>query len=378
MCCRVDDPDVSGLAQRNQLVTLVMARPRMMLVIGALARGGAERVASVLSYEWQRTHDVTLVVFDARKQSYRHGGTLVDLGVPSRRTRIMNAIGLLSRIVRLLVLIFRSRPGQIITFMESANVPVIVAAWFCGMASRTKVSVRNNPVSLRWRYRVLIPWLYRLPKCIVVPSAGIAHALIRRRLPPRKVVIIPNPSVEVACEHDRGVVPHTMQYILGVGRLVYQKQFELLIDAFSRLHAPGVCLVILGVGPQRRCLEDLASALGVGSRVLFRGVVSTIETWYQNAIGLVLTSRYEGWPNVLVEAMANGCPVISVNCRYGPSEILEDGRYGLLVPQGDADGLATAIGRVLSNPELRTRLAAEGMRRAKTFEAAKIARLWLA
>ena len=349
-----------------------------MLVIGALARGGAERVACVLSYEWQRTHDVTLVVFDARAKSYPHGGRLVDLGVPLRRTRLMNAIGLFSRIVRLIGLLWRSRPGQIIAFMEGANLPVIVASCICGMAKRTKVSVRNNPVSIRRRYRVLIPWLYRLPTCLVVPSDGIAQALIRRGVPSPRVVIIPNPVVEEAGEHQRASVPQPMRYILGVGRLVQQKQFELLIDAFSRIDAPGVCLVILGVGPKRKCLEALATELGVESRVLFRGVVSTIATWYQNALGLVLTSRYEGWPNVLVEAMANGCPVISVNCRYGPSEILQDGRYGLLVPQGDADGLASAIGRILSDPGLRTRLAAEGIRRAKSFEAAKIARRWLA
>ena len=349
-----------------------------MLVIGALARGGAERVACVLSYEWQRTHDVTMVVFDARTKSYPHGGRLVDLGVPSRRSRFMNAIGLFQRIARLMGLFWWSRPGQIITFMESGNLPVIVAACICGMAKRTKVSVRNNPVSIRRRYRVVIPWLYRIPACVVVPSRGLAHALIRRGIPSRRVVIIPNPVAEAAGEHKHSVVPQSKQYILGVGRLVHQKQFELLINAFARIDTPRVCLVILGGGPKRRCLEALASSLGVGSRVLFHGVVSTIETWYQNAISLVLTSRYEGWPNVLVEAMANGCPVISVDCRYGPSEILENGRYGLLVPQGDVGGLATAIGRLLSDPELRTTLASEGIRRAKSFEATKVAPRWLA
>ena len=349
-----------------------------MLVISALARGGAERVASVLSKEWERTHDVTLVVFDAKEQSYQHGGTLIDLGVPFRRTRFMNAIALLSRTARMIVLLYRSRPGRIITFMESANLPVIVAAGICGMAKRTKVSVRNNPVAIRRRYRVLMPWLYRIPKCVVVPSSGVARALIRRGLPSRRVVVIPNPVAGVFGVQRRGPVPYPRKYILGAGRLVHQKQFELLIKAFSKVHAQEICLVILGGGPKRERLEDMASALGVGSRVVFRGVVSTIETWYQHAFCLVLTSRYEGWPNVLIEAMANGCPVISVNCRYGPSEILEDGRHGLLVPQGDTDGLASAIASVLRDPELRARLSLQGVRRARCFDASPVARRWLA
>lgn len=347
-------------------------------MIGALARGGAERVASVLSTEWEVTHDVTLVVFDAKDQCYPHGGTLVDLGVPPRRTKFLNAIGLFSRIARLLVLLYRSRPQQIVAFMENANLPVIVAAGIGGMTRRTTVSVRNNPVAIKLRYRVLLPWLYRLPKYVVVPSAGVAQALIRRGIPSRKVVIIPNPVKVAADVREGGGVLRPMRYILGAGRLVHQKHFELLIKAFSKIHVSGVCLVILGGGPQRGRLEVLASALGVGSRVLFRGTVSAIEPWYTHAMCFVLTSRYEGWPNVLVEAMANGCPVISVNCRYGPSEILEGGRHGLLVRQGDTDGLAGAMRRVLTDPLLRSSLSTQGARRARAFEASAVSRRWLA
>ena len=303
---------------------------------------------------------------------------MVDLGVPSRRTRFRNLIGLFVRIFRLTMLLYRSRPWRILSFMESANIPVLIAALICGMARRTRVSVRNNPAAIKRRYRVVIPWLYRISTGIVVPSDGVGSALVRRGLPARKLAVIPNPIAKTASSSACKWAPYPAQYILGVGRLVDQKQFELLIEAFSKIDAPEVRLVILGSGPKRERLKALASALGIGPRVVLHGTVSSIYEWYRCALCFVLTSRYEGWPNVLVEAMANGCPVISVDCRYGPSEILEGGRHGVLVRQGDMDGLTGAIRAMLADPSLRLSMALRGKRRAHAFQVSEIARIWLA
>ena len=348
-----------------------------MLVIGALARGGAERVASVLTAEWERTHDVTLVVFDGRTRSYTHGGELVDLRLPSRPTRFANLVRLFSRILRLASLLYRARPTRIVAFMENANLPVVVAATICGMASRTHVSVRNNPSSIKRGYRLIIPWLYRIPRCVVVPSVGIRCALIRRGMPSKGIVAIPNPVPRVVPGEVLEPFRRPRRYILGVGRLVPQKRFELLIEAYSKLDVPDVNLVILGDGPERIDLESKAFALGVGPQVEFRGTVDRIDFWYRNAVCFVLTSRYEGWPNVLVEAMANGCPVISVDCPYGPSEILENGTYGMLVRRADVDGLSEAMRSLLMDPGLRATLGFQGARRVKCFEPPGVASLWL-
>ena len=139
----------------------------------------------------------------------------------------------------------------------------------------------------------------------------------------------------------------------------------------------GLELVILREGAERGRLEALARRLGVASRVRLPGVVADVESWYRGALCFVLSSRYEGWPNVLMEAMAAGCPVVSVDCPYGPAEMLNGGERGLLVAEHDIPALSRAISRVVCEEELRGRLAADGRRHAAAFAPEKIAHLWL-
>ncbi len=167
-------------------------------------------------------------------------------------------------------------------------------------------------------------------------------------------------------------------FVLGVGRLAYEKGFERLLEAFSRIRPPGVHLVILGEGPERANLIKRAKELGIEEYVHLPGFVTDVDTWYRHAECFVLSSRHEGWGMVLTEAMDNSCPVVSFDCNYGPSEILEGGANGLLVPEGDVEGLAKAMERVLKDGALRRDLAAKGMERAKMFDVKKIAPRWLA
>ena len=121
----------------------------------------------------------------------------------------------------------------------------------------------------------------------------------------------------------------------------------------------------------------LANRLTISDRVCFPGAVSDIARWYRGAKCFVLSSRYEGWPNVLVEAMASGCPVVSFRCNFGPAEIVQDGTSGLLVTPGDVDALAHAIGRVVTDVRLSTSLSVGGLRRATWFASQAVAIRWL-
>ena len=349
---------------------------KIVIIINMLHRGGAERVVSRLTLEWSRSHDVVVALFSTKRLAYQHGGRIVDLRLPTD-SLVQKVYRLGMGAARLALLFRQERPDRVVSFMESANFPAIMAASVTGLLDRLWISVRVNPEVIPAAYRRLIPWLYRAPARIVAPSEGVKEGLKKMGLSADKLHWIPNPVVAGCSTNEDSASVFPDPFVLAAGRLVPAKGFDRLLKAFALLNRKDLHLVVLGEGPEREALMALAQTLEIGSSVHFPGAVSNIEAWYRSAMCFVLSSRYEGWPNVLMEAMANGCPVISYDCKYGPEEIVEDGKSGLLVAQGDISGLAAEINRVIVDKALRRRLASEGVRRGKTFSAEDIAPQWL-
>ena len=139
--------------------------------------------------------------------------------------------------------------------------------------------------------------------------------------------------------------------VLAIGRLNPQKRFNTLIAAFASLSATRPArLAICGVGPLEQALKDQAEALGVADRVSFLGFQDNPLKFLKRADLFVLSSRFEGFGNVLVEALACGVPIVSTNCPHGPAEILDNGRFGRLVPVDDAAAMAEAMNAMLDDP----------------------------
>ena len=353
---------------------------KILVVIPTLQGGGAERVVSLLTQEWARSHEVIIALFDPSRPAYNHGGQIVALRqLPGSANPLKKAYNTWVRSAWIRDLLRREQPDLILSFAEGANFPAIVAAALTGYLGRLSVSVHNDPMHVPMRYRRLLPWLYRLPARVIAVSKGVRHGLDSVGVPAAKMSFIPNPIVvrdhQATANKSAPPLPHP--FALGVGRLVHQKGFERLLEAFGRLNQSAVHLVVLGEGPERVNLLRMAHELGIEEYVHLPGFVTDVDTWYRHAECFVLSSRHEGWAMVLVEAMANGCPVVSFDCNYGPSEILEDGANGLLVHEGDVEGLAEAMGRVLSDQALRRDLAARGMERVKMFDVKEIAARWL-
>ena len=279
--------------------------------------------------------------------------------------------------IRLASVIRRERPDRIVSFMESANCPTIVAAAVTGFLDRLSVSVRCNPATIPWLNRLLIPIAYRLADRVVAPSDGVRNALRKMGLPPRKLLVVPNPLARRtdATTSTRSESP--LRYILGVGRLEREKGFDRLLKAFSEVDRSDVDLVILGDGTERSTLRAISQELGIASHLHLPGMVSDVDAWYRRADCFVLTSHYEGSPNVVAEAMANGCQVVSFDCPYGPAELLEGGYSGILVPQDNIEGLSDAMQQLVSDRALRERLSKVGRQRAEAFSVEKIAPRWL-
>ena len=359
---------------------------KILVVIPGLRGGGAERVVSLLSREWAKSHEVTIALFDASGRAYDYGGRTVELPepvwpFPFNFFHLRGAYNICMGAARLVRLIRRERPDRVVSFMEYANVPAVIASALTGRLPRLTISVRNDPAKFPFRYRLVAPLLYRLPARVIAVSEGVRRGLVSAcRLPLERTSFVPNPVVmRNAQDAAREAAPPLPErYVLGVGRLMPQKGFERLLRAFHRLDdRPALHLVILGEGPERVALLRLGRELGLESRLHLPGFVADVETWYRQAACLVLSSYHEGWPNVLMEALANGCPVVSFDCNYGPSEILDGGKYGLLAPEGDVGALAEAIARVVDDDALWRGLAARGPERAQAFSPEKIASRWL-
>ena len=206
-------------------------------------------------------------------------------------------------------------------------------------------------------------------------------AWARGVVPTSKIHLIPNP---VRVEPTPDDAPPALaslideRAIVAVGRMSPEKGFDLLIDAFARVHAgrPEWRLVILGEGTERPRLEAQIKRLGLRAAVELPGTVPDPAEAFRRAGIFALSSRIEGFPNALLEAMAAGLPVVAADCPYGPAEIVQDEWNGMLVPVGNADALATGLLRLIDDPELRARLGARATSVAEAYSPEKIMGSW--
>lgn len=284
------------------------------------------------------------------------------------------------------------RPDVLLSNIDHNNLVAIMANMIARAGTRL-VIVQHNTLgqqmnamrSLKFR---TLPTAYRFlaPRAagIVAVSNGVADDLARCvDLDRTRIEVIHNPVVD-AGHAMRAAAPPDHEWLRGdagtpvfitAGRLVAQKDHETLLQAFALARRRrSMRLIILGEGPLRARLETLAATLGVSADMCLPGYVADPLPWFTAAAAFVLSSRYEGFGNVLVEAMACGTPVISTDCPHGPAEILDHGRHGVLVPPGDPERLAQAL-----DPELRRRFSVEALRsRAATFSVDASARRYRA
>jgi glycosyltransferase involved in cell wall biosynthesis len=224
-------------------------------------------------------------------------------------------------------------------------------------------------------HALLTPWTYRLADAIVTVSDGLRWQVMQTwGVDERKVRVIHNPidiatvqrSADVAPAHRWLGVEHELA--VAAGRLTAQKDYPTLLRAFTKVHRerPNARLLL-------NELQAQITSLGLVDTVELTGLCANPFAFFARARCFVLSSRFEGFGMVIVEAMAAGAPVVSTDCPYGPADILADGQWGLLVPVGNSDALADAMIRLLTDSSLRAQLAAAGQARALDFDTSVIA-----
>lgn len=360
------------------------SRPRLTLFLPTLGGGGAERVLLNLARGLvERGHPVDLAVaspLGPLADALPPGVRLVDLGAG----RVLRAVRPLAAYLR------RERPAALLSALPHANLAAVGAWERAGRPCRLFLSEHLDPISWlahaplreRWIFPVLMRLAYRRATGVVAVSAGVADGLARLTgLPRERVTVIHNPIVspEIAqqCAQDlchAWLRPGEPPVVIAVGRLTAQKDPHTLLRAFALLRTwRPARLLLLGEGELRADLERLARTLGVSDSVSFAGFQPNPFAFLARAAVLALSSRWEGFGNVLVEALACGTQVVSTDCPSGPREILADGRFGWLVPVGDPLALAAALEQALTHPLPRSML----QERARDFTIERISGVYL-
>ena len=259
------------------------------------------------------------------------------------------------------------RPDCILPSLPRAKSATLLALGFTGLNPVVIPTVHSVLMNRKRRFRKLYSILFPVADRVVAVSEGVAGSIaLKLGIPRKEITRIYNPADTAEITRLAHFVPdHPWMsddgppVILGAGRLARVKDYPTLLRAFRQVSRNSdVRLVILGEGSWRRRLEKLTRKLGLQEKVSLPGWVTNPYAFMSRASMFVLSSKLEGLANVLIEAMACGCPCVSTNCPSGPSEILDDGRFGPLVPVGDDSALAAAMERVLDSPPDKNMLLA--------------------
>lgn len=282
----------------------------------------------------------------------------------------------------------QQQPDVLLAAKTSPNLAALWARRLAGVPTRVVVSEHTNfsqeilqhTRKWQWHWRFMstvVHNLYPWADAIVAVSNGVADDLsVTSDLPRERVTTIYNPVVTPALQDlahapldHPWFAPKSPPVIVAAGRLASQKDFPTLLKAIARvLKVRDVRLIVLGEGKGRAALQSLAQQLGITAHLDLPGFVDNPFAYMARAALFVLSSAFEGLANVLIEAMACGCPVVSTDCPSGPREILADGAYGPLVPVGDdatlAQAILTTLDTVPNRDKLRTRAAEFSVERA--------------
>lgn len=364
------------------------------MLIDSLEGGGAERSAvGLASYLADKGWLVTIVTLkpidsDFYEVHQRVGRCSLDLssggGIFKRALINLRRVTALRRILK------QESPAAMVGMMTACSILAIIAA--IGTPIRVIVSERNNPLrkNTRAAWKWLRKYLYRFADAHVAQTRDTARWLTKN-VKAGEIRVIPN-AVSWPLAAGKPVrdpvawLRHGDRCVLAVGTKWYQKGFDLLVDAFAEAADSGAewKLVIAGIESSDgknddpvRLLTERAERLGIGDRIHFPGMVGNISDWYEQAEIFALSSRYEGYPNVLMEAMAAGCACIAFDCDTGPADVVSTEVDGLLVKPEDTGALSAGLKRLMEDPGLRSRLAENAVEVRARYAEERVFEQWL-
>ena len=390
-----------------------MFMKNVSIIVPSLKGGGAERVVPLLSQELSKRYNLYLIIFDSNDMAYPYGGKLVNINIKSHTSVLMKIINVIRRAYRVKRIKKQYKIQSSISFLSSANIINILSKQddrvIISIHSHLSKGKKNLITSI---IRCLNKFLYNMADNIIAISNGVAKDLIKEYNLDRKLIsFIYNPidirsvnKFSLEPLNDNNLLGNKIFTIINVGRLTNAKGQWHLIRSLSRVRneIQNIRLLILGQGELEGYLNDLVEKLGLKNNVIFMGYQKNPFKYMRESDLFVFSSLYEGFGNVLIEAMACGTPIISTDCRSGPREILAPGtdleyetnnieycEYGVLVPVCDGvyydhfaplteqeKLLAKSIIKLYKGKRLRKQYSDKGKERVKDFDISNIVKEW--
>lgn len=367
-------------------------RPVLVFLIASLNGGGAQKVLSGVVERLRGAWDIRIVLTDANPEKDVYAETMERLSVPVVRIRDHRHFGLPLKILSVRRAILKNRPDVVGSWMTGPN--ALCGAALLGTGIPYVLSERNDTRAtlgnFPWHPR-LFSFLFRKSisgknaKAVVACAKRLAD-ILREEFPTNAEIVTIQNGIDVEALAARSAEPLPEEArrlfdgktVVAVGRLDAQKDYPTLFRALA-CGGPETAkarLLILGEGALEPALREKAVELGVGDRVFFCGYRRNPHAWVSRADVYALCSTHEGFPNALAEAMSTNGHCVSTDCPTGPSEIIENGKSGLLVPVGDERALSEALERMLSDAELRNRCAENAKNWALDHSFDRTAREW--
>jgi glycosyltransferase involved in cell wall biosynthesis len=354
----------------------------LCLVISSLSCGGAERVMSILANQWAEDGNrITLLTLsDGSTPPFFELSNQVNWVPLNLLKESKNGIhGVLNNINRIRTLrnqFKKLKPDVIISFIDQVNILTVWSAKFLNIP--VVISERTDPefITISPVWRKIRNFSYNFCDTLVVQTQQ-ALAYYRQRIRPH-IEIIHNPLSREFIHQPITNQQEREKILLAVGRLEYEKGYDNLLKAFSQIHKnnPEWKLVITGEGSLRNELETMCDQLELAECVDFPGRTLKQMNLYLRASIFVMSSRVEGFPNALCEAMASGCAVVSFDAPSGPREIISNHENGLLIPLDDVNALASAIDTLINDESMRSQLATKGIKSMQRLYPEVIMKQW--
>lgn len=350
-------------------------KPKLFLLGNSLSNGGAEKVHSLLSVGFENDgFDVINVLVNRFDNEFEFSGKMINLN------KSKGLIANMYLFVKLIITFLFSSKGYIIDHRVRSSIPTEKFLKLLFKKHKYFPVVHSDKIDMYFTGNSNFAKKHYKVYNVVVVSNGIKNK-IERELGIENITVINNPVNDEVGSGVNSIAPFSdFNFILGVGRMEHSniKQHDIMIKAFfqSKLYLNNIKLVLLGDGPARNSFEKLAKEYGIEEHVIFKGFVKNTGLYFKNALFTLLTSKFEGLPNVIIESLYANTPVISYDCPSGPKELIRNNINGILVENANFDELVSSMIKLHSDTILFDICKSNARKSVEKFELSSIIESW--